>query len=80
MMVIIVRHGTGFIVTAESKENVKIMLGNIYTSVFARLVRPIVFLYNDSSPLRTPSGGYPTPLFSGFFFVFLSFLPVLLPK
>ena len=67
MMAIIVRHGTSLIVTVECKIYVKIMLGIIYMSVLARLMKPAVFLYNNLSPLRTPSGGYPTPLFSCFF-------------
>jgi hypothetical protein len=67
MMAIIVRHGTSFIVTVECKVYVKIMLGIIYMSVFARLAKPAVFCTTTFPPLRTPSGGYPTPLFSRFF-------------
>jgi hypothetical protein len=54
MMAIIVRHGTSFIVTVECKVYVKIMLGIIYMSVLARLVKPAVFLYNNLSPLKNP--------------------------
>jgi hypothetical protein len=50
-MVIVVRHGTTFIVTAESKENVKIMLGNIYTSFPARLVKRRRFSVQQWFPL-----------------------------
>jgi hypothetical protein len=51
LMVIVVRHGTTFIVTAESKENVKIMLGNIYTSFPARLVKRRRFSVQQWFPL-----------------------------